>query len=186
MAPLGVTCSIECTSPHPLSETFQISKNKDFNGPYLENENEFFTKSFKTFFRTSESRDRGKLVSAFQLTFKELPLSSGSKSYYPVPMPKAKTQTLIKENPANFIDNKNILSAGSCTTDMVNVIHAMAHTTPDQRISTHSSIMAFKNSREHPLFSKFGLAPVYNFRGCSVQISYNLNCTVSNRLDCLN
>ena len=42
--------------------------------------------------------------------------------------------------------------------------------------SAHSAIMAFKNSKEYPvLLSKFGTAPVNNFRGCSVQINYNLN-----------
>ena len=42
----------------------------DFNSRYLENENEFFKNSFETVFRASKSRDRGQLVSAFQLTFK--------------------------------------------------------------------------------------------------------------------
>ena len=42
----------------------------DFNSRYLENENEFLKNSFETVFRASKSRDRGQLVSAFQLTFK--------------------------------------------------------------------------------------------------------------------
>ena len=73
MAPLHVTCGIERTFPRPFLETFQISKNEDFNGPYLEKKNEFLKNSFETVFRASKSRDRGQLVSAFQLTFK-LPL----------------------------------------------------------------------------------------------------------------
>ena len=63
--------------------------------------------------------------------------------------------TLIKENLANFIDNKNIPSAGSCT-NMANMIHAMAQTTPGHEYSAHSAVMAFKNRREHPMLSKFG------------------------------
>ena len=42
----------------------------NFNSRYLENENEFFKNSFETVFRASKSRDRGQLVSVFQLTFK--------------------------------------------------------------------------------------------------------------------
>ena len=68
-APLRVTRGIERTFPRPFSETFRISKNEDFNGPYLENENEFFKNSFETVFRASKSCDRDQLVSAFQLTF---------------------------------------------------------------------------------------------------------------------
>ena len=64
-----MTRGIERTFPRPFSETFRISKNEDFNGPYLENENEFLKNSFETVFRASESCDRGQLVSAFQLTF---------------------------------------------------------------------------------------------------------------------
>ena len=41
----------------------------DFKSRYLENENEFFKNSFETVFRAPKSRDRGQLVSAFQLTF---------------------------------------------------------------------------------------------------------------------
>ena len=41
----------------------------DFNSRYLENENEIFKNFFETVFRASKSRDRGLLVSAFQLTF---------------------------------------------------------------------------------------------------------------------
>ena len=70
-AHLRVTHGIERIFSHPFLETFRISKNEDFNGPYLENENEFFKDSFETVFRSSESRGRGQLVSAFQLTFKE-------------------------------------------------------------------------------------------------------------------
>ena len=69
MAPLRLTRGIERTFPRPFSETFRISKNEDFNGPYLENENEFLKNSFETVFRASKSCDRGQLVSAFQLTF---------------------------------------------------------------------------------------------------------------------
>ena len=65
-----MTRGIERTFPRPFSETFRISKNEDFNGPYLENENEFLKNSFETVFRASKSCDRGQLVSAFQLTFK--------------------------------------------------------------------------------------------------------------------
>ena len=68
-APLRVTRSIERTLPRPFSETFRISKNEDFKGPYLENENEFLKNSFETVFRASKSCDRDQLVSAFQLTF---------------------------------------------------------------------------------------------------------------------
>ena len=49
--------------------------NEDFNGPYLENENEFFKNSSETVFRASKSRDR---VSAFQLTFKNYVCSFSS------------------------------------------------------------------------------------------------------------
>ena len=69
-APLPVTRGIERTFSRPFSETFRISKNEDFSGPYLENENEFLKNSFKTVFRASKSCDRDQLVSAFQLTFK--------------------------------------------------------------------------------------------------------------------
>ena len=41
----------------------------DFNSRYLEDENEFFKNSLETVFRASKSRNRGQLVSAFQLTF---------------------------------------------------------------------------------------------------------------------
>ena len=68
-APLRVTRGIERTFPRPFSETFRISKNEDFNGPYLENENEFLKNSFETVFRASKSCDRDQLASAFQLTF---------------------------------------------------------------------------------------------------------------------
>ena len=71
-APLPVTRGIERTFSRPFSETFRISKNEDFNGPYLENENEFLKNSFETVFRASKSCDRDQLVSAFQLTFKFL------------------------------------------------------------------------------------------------------------------
>ena len=71
-APLHVTRGIERTFPRPFSETFRISKNEDFNGPYLENENEFLKNSFETVFRASKSCDRDQLVSAFQLTFNKL------------------------------------------------------------------------------------------------------------------
>ena len=57
--PLSVTRGIERTFPRPLSETFRISKNEDFNGPYLENKNEFLKNSFETVFRASKSCDRG-------------------------------------------------------------------------------------------------------------------------------
>ena len=66
---------IERTFPHPFSETFRISENEDFNGPYLEDENEFLKNSFETVFRASKSCDRDQLVSAFQLTF-----NSGSEN----------------------------------------------------------------------------------------------------------
>ena len=69
-APLLMTRGIERTFSRPFSETFRISKNEDFNGPYLENKNEFLKNSFETVFRASKSCDRGQLVSAFQLTFK--------------------------------------------------------------------------------------------------------------------
>ena len=49
-----------------------MSKNEDFSGPYLENKNEFLKNSFETVFRASKSCDRGQLVSAFQLTFKQI------------------------------------------------------------------------------------------------------------------
>ena len=62
MAPLRVTHGIECTFPRPFSETFQISKNEDFNDPYLENENEFLKNSFETVIRASKSCDRSQLV----------------------------------------------------------------------------------------------------------------------------
>ena len=66
-----MTRGIERTFSRPFSETFRISKNEDFSGPYLENKNEFLKNSFETVFRASKSCDRGRLVSAFQLTFKE-------------------------------------------------------------------------------------------------------------------
>ena len=69
-AALLVTRGIERTFPRPFSETFRISKNEDFNGPYLENENEFLKNSFQTVFRALKSCDRDQLVSAFQSTFK--------------------------------------------------------------------------------------------------------------------
>ena len=78
--PLRVTRGIERTFPRSFSETFQISKNEDFNGPYLVNENEFLKNSFETVFRASESCDRGQLVSAFQLTF-NVRLIDSSKAY---------------------------------------------------------------------------------------------------------
>ena len=65
-----MTRGIERTFPSPFSETFRISKNEDFNGPYLENENEFLKNSLETVFRASKSCDRDQLVSAFHLTFK--------------------------------------------------------------------------------------------------------------------
>ena len=65
-----MTRGIEHRFPRPFSETSRISKNEDFNGPYLENENEFLKNSFATVFMASESCDRDQLVSAFQLTFK--------------------------------------------------------------------------------------------------------------------
>ena len=68
--PLRVTRGIERTFSCPVSETFRISKNEDFNSPYLENENEFFKNSFETVFKASKSRDGGQLVSAFELTLK--------------------------------------------------------------------------------------------------------------------
>ena len=52
--------------------TFRISKNEDFNGPYLENKNEFLKNSFETVLTASKSCDRGQLVLAFQLTFNNL------------------------------------------------------------------------------------------------------------------
>ena len=67
-----MTRGIERTFPRPFSETFRISKNEDFNVPYLENENEFLKNSFETVFRASKSCDRGQLILAFQLTFKYL------------------------------------------------------------------------------------------------------------------
>ena len=72
-----MTRGIERTFSRPFSETFRISKNEDFSGPYLENENEFLKNSFETVFRASKSCDRDQLVSAFQLTFKNQP-SEGS------------------------------------------------------------------------------------------------------------
>ena len=74
-----MTLGIERTFSRPFSETFRISKNEDFNGPYLENENEFLKNSFKTVFRASKSYDRGQLVSAFQLTFKRQDVTLGSR-----------------------------------------------------------------------------------------------------------
>ena len=71
-APFLMSRGIERTFSRPFSETFRISKNEDFNGPYLENKNEFLKNSFETFFRASKSCDRGQLVSAFQLTFKKI------------------------------------------------------------------------------------------------------------------
>ena len=54
----------------------------DFNSRYLENKNEFFKNSFETVFRASESRNRGQLVLAFQLTFNRCRFEgSGQKSY---------------------------------------------------------------------------------------------------------
>ena len=76
-----MTRGIERTFSRPFSETFRISKNEDFNGPYLENKNEFLKNSFETVFRASKSCDRGQLVSAFQLTFKQ------SVRYFPVSHP---------------------------------------------------------------------------------------------------
>ena len=58
-----MTRGIERTFSRPFSETFRISKNEDFNGPYLENKNEFLKNSFETVFRASKSCDRGQLVS---------------------------------------------------------------------------------------------------------------------------
>ena len=69
-APFRVTRSTEHIFPRPFLETFRISKNEDFNGPYLENKNGFFKNSFETVFRTSESHDKRQLVSPFQLTIK--------------------------------------------------------------------------------------------------------------------
>ena len=63
---------MERTFPRPFSETFWISKNEDFNGPYLENGNGFLKNSFETIFRASKSCDRSQLVSAFQLTFNDI------------------------------------------------------------------------------------------------------------------
>ena len=77
-APLPVTRGIERTFSRPFSETFRISKNEDFSGPYLENENEFLKNSFETVFRASKSCDRDQLVSAFQLTFKVSDYPGGS------------------------------------------------------------------------------------------------------------
>ena len=67
---MRVTRGIERTFPRLFSETFRISKNEDFNSPYLKNENEFLKNSVETVFRASKSCDRDQLVSAFQLTFK--------------------------------------------------------------------------------------------------------------------
>ena len=46
-------CDSRCRTHilRPFSETFRISKNEDFNGPYLENENEVLKNSFETVFR---------------------------------------------------------------------------------------------------------------------------------------
>ena len=71
-----LTGGIERTFPRPFSETFRISKNEDFNGPYLENKNEFLKNSLETVFMASKSCDRGQLVSAFQLTFKGVKITS--------------------------------------------------------------------------------------------------------------
>ena len=59
---------------HIFPSFLENLKNEDFNGPYLENENEFFKNFFETVFRASKSRDRGQLVSAFQLTFNDYEL----------------------------------------------------------------------------------------------------------------
>ena len=77
-APLRMTRGIERTFSRPFSETFRISKNEDFNGPCLENENEFLKNSFETVFRASKSCDRDQLVSAFQLTFNWKPWFTGN------------------------------------------------------------------------------------------------------------
>ena len=61
-APLRVTRGIQLTFSRSFSETFRIRKNEDFDGPYLENENELLKNSFETVFRASESGDRGQLV----------------------------------------------------------------------------------------------------------------------------
>ena len=86
-APLPVTRGIERTFSRPFSETFRISKNEDFSGPYLENENEFLKNSFEAVFRASKSCDRDQLVSAFQLTFKKWapPRQVTFKSHPPPP-----------------------------------------------------------------------------------------------------
>ena len=76
--PLLMTHGIEHTFSRPFSETFRISKNEDFNGPYLENKNEFLKNSFETVFRASKSCDRGQLVSAFQLTFNIVTAGAGT------------------------------------------------------------------------------------------------------------
>ena len=68
MATLLVTRGIARTFPCLFSETFEISKNEDFNSPYLENIFESFKNSFESVFRASESRGRAQLVSVFQLT----------------------------------------------------------------------------------------------------------------------
>ena len=70
MASLRVTRGIESTFPHPFLETFRISKNEDINGSYLENKKRIFQKFLRNCFQGFKSRDRGQLVSAFQLTFK--------------------------------------------------------------------------------------------------------------------
>ena len=84
MAPLRVTRGIERIFSRPFSETFRISKNEDFNSPYLENENEFFRNSFETVFRASKSRDRGQLVSTFHLTFTFSLIHRMCQKLYPI------------------------------------------------------------------------------------------------------
>ena len=116
-APLPVTRGIERTFSRPFSETFRISKNEDFSGPYLENENEFLKNSFETVFRASKSCDRDQLVSAFQLTFK--PSNSDSFSLGPILTDK-KVQIRILEallentykplKSANYVKNFVVLS----------------------------------------------------------------------------
>ena len=77
-----MTRGIERTFSRPFSETFRISKNEDFNGPYLENKNEFLKNSFETVFRASKFCDRGQLVSAFQLTFNRLEKFAADRGYF--------------------------------------------------------------------------------------------------------
>ena len=105
-APLPVTRGIERTFSRPFSETFRISKNEDFSGPYLENENEFLKNSFETVFRASKSCDRDQLVSAFQLTF-------NVPSYRVLPYTKNRILvnriTKILIDPVGFERNKTIL-----------------------------------------------------------------------------